>query len=99
MLRAPRPEITFLSALLRVSNPHAFFLELERKYRLAQSLSHFDNSPANKFNPDPAKEVRWGEQTCEEMMIGWLSYYIDSPQPAKGVAGSSNEKLEVMERS
>jgi hypothetical protein len=54
--------------------------------------AHFDNSPGNKFNPDPSKEVRWGDQTWEEMMIGWLSYYVDAPQPAKSVAGSSSEK-------
>jgi len=54
--------------------------------------AHFDNSSANKFNPDPSKEVRWGDQTWEEMMIGWLSYYVDAPQPAKPVAGSSSEK-------
>ena len=57
-----------------------------------ECTAHFDNSPANKFNPDPSKDVRWGEQTWEEMMIGWLSYYADSPQQTKPVAGSSSEK-------
>jgi mono/diheme cytochrome c family protein len=32
---------------------------------------HYDNSRANRFNPDPAAEVRWGEQTWEEMMLGY----------------------------
>jgi hypothetical protein len=40
-------------------------------------LAHFDNSDKNKHNPDPKKEVRWGDQTWEEMMIGWLSYSVD----------------------
>jgi len=40
-------------------------------------LAHFDNSEKNKFNPDPGKEVRWGDQTWEEMMIGWMSYTVD----------------------
>ena len=40
-------------------------------------LAHFDNSEKNKFNPDPKKEVRWGDQTWEEMMIGWMSYTLD----------------------
>jgi hypothetical protein len=31
----------------------------------------FDNSKDNLANPDPTKEVRWGPQTWEEMMIGW----------------------------
>jgi peroxiredoxin len=33
--------------------------------------AHFDNSSKNPNNPDPSKEVRWGDQTWEEMMIGW----------------------------
>ena len=35
-------------------------------------VAHFDNSANNPYNPDPAKEVRWGDQTWEEMMIGWF---------------------------
>jgi hypothetical protein len=34
-------------------------------------VAHYDNSPQNKFNPDPTKDVRWGDQTWEEMMIGF----------------------------
>jgi len=36
-------------------------------------IAHYDNSTANKFNPDPTKDVRWGDQTWEEMMIGFYS--------------------------
>jgi hypothetical protein len=36
-------------------------------------VAHFDNSTRNKFNPDPTSEVRWGDQTWEEMMIGWYT--------------------------
>jgi thiol-disulfide isomerase/thioredoxin len=35
----------------------------------------YDNSKANPFNPDPTKRVRWGDQTWEEMMIGFLEFY------------------------
>ena len=35
--------------------------------------AHFDNSPNNPLNPDPRKEVRWGEQSWEEMMSGLFS--------------------------
>jgi len=31
----------------------------------------------NKYNPDPAKEVRWGDQTFEEMMIGFFDYTLE----------------------
>ena len=42
-------------------------------------VAHHDNSPNNKYNPDPTKEVKWGDQTWEEMMIGWFNYTIDPP--------------------
>ena len=44
-------------------------------------VAHFDNSPNNKYNPDPTKEVKWGDQTWEEMMIGWFTYTVPA-QPA-----------------
>jgi hypothetical protein len=37
-----------------------------------ECLAHFDNSAKNPANPDPTMTVRWGEQTFEEMMIGYL---------------------------
>ena len=40
-------------------------------------VAHFDNSPNNKYNPDPKKEVKWGDQTWEEMMIGWFDFTLD----------------------
>jgi len=42
--------------------------------------AHFDNSPNNKYNPDPKAEVRWGDQTWEEMMIGWFEIAVDADQ-------------------
>lgn len=35
-------------------------------------VAHFDNSKKNIANPDPSKTVRWGDQTFEEMMIGYF---------------------------
>jgi hypothetical protein len=39
--------------------------------------AHFDNSKFNPFNPDATKTVRFGEQTVDEMMYGFLFYTID----------------------
>lgn len=36
----------------------------------------FDNSRSNPANPDPSKEVRWGEQSWDEMFIGYVVYSI-----------------------
>ncbi len=52
-------------------------------------VAHFDNSPNNKYNPDPSKEVRWGDQTWEEMMIGWFTYTVPYPPPTSTAAAES----------
>jgi len=44
-----------------------------------ECTAHFDNSVNNPANPDPTKEVKWGDQSWEEMMIGWFDVMI----PAK----------------
>ena len=35
--------------------------------------AHYDNSADSPTNPDPTKWVRFGEQTWDEMMIGWFT--------------------------
>ncbi len=35
--------------------------------------AYYDNSADNPANPDPDKEINWGEQTWEEMMFGFYS--------------------------
>ena len=55
-------------------------------------VAHFDNSTKNKFNPDPTKEVRWGDQTWEEMMIGWFTYTRDGEQRETASAKSPSAK-------
>jgi peroxiredoxin len=42
-------------------------------------VAHFDNSTKNPNNPDPTQTVYWGDQTWEEMMIGWMDYAYDQP--------------------
>jgi mono/diheme cytochrome c family protein len=38
-------------------------------------VGRFDNSARNASNPNPWAVVRWGEQTWDEMMIGFVEYY------------------------
>lgn len=39
-------------------------------------VAHFDNSEENLANPDATKEVTWGDQTWEEMMIGYFDMVL-----------------------
>jgi peroxiredoxin len=59
----------------------------QANYRLAQPLrlpagtridctAFFDNSDKNPWNPDPTATVRWGDQTWQEMMIGFVDYAV-----------------------
>jgi hypothetical protein len=45
-----------------------------------EATAVFDNSPGNKFNPDPKASVRFGDQTWDEMMVGFLSVAIRPDQ-------------------
>jgi hypothetical protein len=43
-----------------------------------QGVAWFDNSKDNPHNPDPSAAVRWGEQTYDEMMVGFFDVAVDS---------------------
>jgi len=76
-----------VSMLLDV--PHYDF-NWQLRYELAEPMTlkpgskirftvHYDNSPNNPANPDPKATVIWGQQTSEEMMLGYLEYYLTAP--------------------
>jgi mono/diheme cytochrome c family protein len=39
-----------------------------------EATAHFDNSAANRTNPDPSQEVRWGWKPSEEMMFSYVTF-------------------------
>jgi len=41
-----------------------------------QAIAVFDNSKNNPHNPDPTKTVHWGDQTSDEMMVGFFDIAI-----------------------
>jgi hypothetical protein len=54
-----------------------------------EASAWYDNSSMKSTNPDPKAEVRWGDQTWEEMQYTGLTYTVDSqhktpPVPAGG---------------
>jgi hypothetical protein len=44
-----------------------------------RAIAWYDNSKNNPHNPDPEKTVTWGDQTSDEMMVG----FFDVAVPAK----------------
>ena len=42
-----------------------------------RAIAHYVNSANNKANPDPKVEVRWGDQTWEEMQYSGITYTVD----------------------
>jgi len=61
-----------------------------------ECTAHHDNSANNPANPNPNASVRWGDQTWEEMMMGFFSLVVDAnlkpqdvvirPQPQRPAA-------------
>ncbi len=71
LLSVPRYNFNWQSAY-RLAEP-----KFVPKGTVLHCVAHFDNSSKNPNNPDPTQEVRWGEQTWEEMMIGWTDFVYD----------------------
>ncbi len=46
----------------------------------------FNNSDSNPANPDSTKAVRWGEQTYEEMLLGYVEYVVPDATPGEPTA-------------
>jgi mono/diheme cytochrome c family protein/peroxiredoxin len=72
LLRVPRYDFAWQSGY-RLKKP----LKVPAGTRI-ECTAHFDNSAGNPNNPDPTKPVAWGDQTWEEMMIGFVDYAYTS---------------------
>ena len=68
----------FLNQYYRFAKPLRF-----EKGSIVRCTAHYDNSAANPNNPNPAKEVRWGDQTFDEMLIGFADVSFDLPLESK----------------
>jgi len=50
-----------------------------------ECVAHYDNSPNNPSNPDPTKEVRYGDQSWEEMMFGFFDVAVDADKDLSSI--------------
>ena len=65
---------------------------------MLRCVAYFDNSENNLSNPDPTIAVRWGEQTWEEMMVGYfegvfLNQDLSLPEPQITAIGDGNYRV------
>lgn len=79
----------------------AYDFNWQTAYRLSEPISlpagskifceaEFDNSVKNLNNPDPTATVRWGDQTNDEMMIGYFDIVV--PKDSEALASSSQRR-------
>ena len=60
------------------------------KGTIIRARATYVNSAANRSNPDPKVDVKWGDQTWEEMMFTAFVYSIDGLKPGTVVTAPSN---------
>ncbi len=60
--------------------------------------AHFDNSANNPDNADPTKEVLWGEQSWDEMMVGFFNLVFDAKMPVRDLFVNQNGKAAIASR-
>ena len=58
-----------------------------------ECVAHYDNSEKNFANPDPTKTIRWGDQTWDEMMIGYYDMALADQDLTKAVTSTRTEAL------
>ena len=44
---------------------------------VVEAVAHYDNSAANPDNPDPTIDVTFGDESYDEMMIGFVDFIVD----------------------
>lgn len=62
-----------------------------------EATGWYDNSDRNPANPDPKKTVRWGPQTTDEMMLGYVEYYV-TDDGGKGPARPRSDASDLFAR-
>jgi hypothetical protein len=60
--------------------------------------AHFDNSANNPDNADPTKEVLWGEQSWDEMMVGFFNLVFDAKMPVQNLFAKQKGKAAIASR-
>jgi len=62
-------------------------------------ISWYDNSPGNKFNPDPDNLITYGQRTIDEMGGAWVSYYYLSDEEFKQQTEARKAKQQIAKKT
>ena len=60
------------------------------------AVANWDNSSNNPYNPDPSKRVRFGLQTWDEMMVGWVAYVWERPEEGAELARKQPTEADLL---
>ena len=68
-----------------------------------KAFATFDNSTNNLANPDPSKKVTWGEQSWDEMLLGYFDIAVprgsdDTAAQVVAAIGEAREPLAIVKR-
>ncbi len=92
LLRVPRYDFNWQNAY-QLDTP----ISLNPGDKIAVS-GWFDNSPNNPHNPDPKAEVRWGDQTWEEMLLNYIDISVKPNEEPKRVIAPPTTAATVRDR-
>jgi peroxiredoxin/mono/diheme cytochrome c family protein len=68
-----------------------------------QAFAAYDNSPKNLANPDPSKTVTWGDQSWDEMLLGYFDVAVprnadDTAARVIAAVGELREPMAIVKR-
>jgi hypothetical protein len=90
LLSVPRWDFNWQN-VYRLKEP----LKLPKGTKL-HAVAHWDNSVNNLLNPDPTKPVRFGLQSWEEMMVGFVAYMWERPETAAELAKNPPSQADML---
>ncbi|HVW01718.1 MAG TPA: EF-hand domain-containing protein, partial [Planctomycetaceae bacterium] len=99
LIDVPRYDFNWQTTYL-LEEPRTF--PAETKIRC---IAKFDNSAGNPNNPDPSSAVRWGDQTWEEMALGYFAVAVplrsteDEPMPVVEEKLTAEQETEIATKS
>jgi hypothetical protein len=93
LCKAAHPELV---AAIDLASAEPFYypvtpLAVPRGTRI-EAVAHYDNSAKNPRNPDPTKEVRFGEQTWDEMMNAFIDFTVDGQKASVDRAATTSKQ-------